>query len=228
MMKIYFGIAILLICSSVNAQYKKASFLNKSGRTYDLGFAGRFVSGRGSTVPGIYYSYGRDKGKKIFHWFDMELLLPTSFKYNTVDKNNAATIVTVTGKAKTGLAYRYNFAYYLTNVENTESKIKPFVTAGINVLIIGGGAGTYDYTPTQTDPEKRVEDSPFNYGCNAGLGGIYTLGEKIGIKMMAGYNLQTNLTNKNYGSDSYTYHTVFSSHPYIGIGIRFLMTGDGE
>ncbi len=118
MKKFYVGIVILLACSGAQAQYKKASFLNKSGRTYDLGFAGRFLSGGGGTVPGIYYSYGRDKGKRIFHWFDLEVLLPTRFTYNTVDKNNAETVVTVSGKSKLGIVYRYNFAYYLTDAEN--------------------------------------------------------------------------------------------------------------
>jgi hypothetical protein len=78
MRKIYFAVAILLAYSSTQAQYKKASFLNKSGRTYDLGFASHFLSGGGGTVPGIYYSYGRDKGKRTFHWFDLELLLYSS------------------------------------------------------------------------------------------------------------------------------------------------------
>lgn len=228
MKKIYFVIAIILAASSVNAQYKKASFLNKSGRTYDLGFIARFVSDRSSVVPGINYSYGRDKGKRIFHWFDLEVLLPTTFNYNTIDRANPATVVTVIGKSKLGLAYRYNFAYYLTNVENSESKFKPFVTAGVNFLIFGGGAKTYDYTPVQSDPAKLVESNPFNYGCNAGLGGIYALSEKVGIRVMAGYNLQKNLTPKKYESSANDYQTLFSSHPYIGVGVRFMMAGDGD
>jgi hypothetical protein len=228
MKKIYFGIAILLACTSTHAQYKKASFLNKSGRTYDLGFTGHFLSGGRGTAPGIYYSYGRDKGKKIFHWFDLEVLLPATFKYNTFDKANPATAVTVNGKSKLGLAYRYNFAYYLADAENTESKLKPFAAAGINFFILGGGAGDYEYTPAIADAEKVPDYNPFSYGCNAGLGTIYTLSEKIGIKVTAGYNLQGRFTAQKYTSNENSYYKVLSSHPYFGVGIRFIVTGDEE
>lgn len=229
MKKIYFGIAIILACSNVQAQYKKASFLNKSGRTYDVGFAGRFLSDGGGAMPGIYYSYGRDKGKHVFHWFDLELLLPTKFKYNTVDLDDATVPVTVSGKSRLSLLYRYNFAYYIINTENTESKIRPFVTAGINFLIAGGSAKTYDYTPEETSPLKiPAYGNNFSYGANAGIGGIYAISEKIGIKLMAGYNWQGQLSpdfNNNYGQILYK---TYSNHPYVSAGVRFVMTGDGE
>lgn len=229
MKKIYFGMAIILACSSVQAQYKKASFLSKSGRTYDLGFAGRFLSDGGGTMPGIYYSYGRDKGKHVFHWFDLELLLPTKFKYNTTDLNDEGTNVTVSGKSKISLLYRYNFAYYLLNTENSDIKIKPFVTAGVNFLILGGSAKSYDYTPENADPAKIPSfGNNFSYGANAGIGGIYSISEKIGIKLMAGYNWQGQVSpqfNSGYGNTNYK---IFSNHPYVGAGVRFVMTGDGE
>jgi len=224
MKRIYFGMAILLACSSVQAQYKKASFLSKSGRTYDLGASARFLSGGGGTVPGFYYSYGRDKGKRVFHWFDLEFLVPTKFNYNTNDKADPQTVVNVTGKSKFGLAYRYNLAYYLTNVENSESKLKPFVTAGINFLITGGTASTYDYTPSNADPSKIPLFSAFNCGANAGLGGIYSISEKIGIKLTAGYNWQGTVSTES-GSSVYN---VFGNHAYVGLGIRFVIVGDGD
>jgi len=228
MKKIYFGIAILLAGSSVQAQYKKASFLNKSGRTYDIGFAGHFLSGGGGTVPGIYYSYGRDKGKRVFHWFDLEVLLPTKFKYNTIDKSDLETPVTVTGKSKLGLVYRYNFACYLTNVENTESKFKPFITAGINFLLLGGNPQSAEISPSYADPVKMLTYDAFSYGANAGLGCIYTLSEKIGIKAIAGYNLQGQLSSDYNNQEEYSVYKVYSNHPYVGVGVRFVMTGDGE
>jgi hypothetical protein len=226
MKQIYLSIAVILACNIATAQYKKASFLNKAGRTYDVGFTGHFLSGGGGTMPGIYYSYGRDKNKRAFHWFDIEVLLPTKFQYTTYDKNNPEAPVTVKGKSKIGFAYRYNFAYYLINAETSGSKIKPFVTAGVNILAIGGG-GTidgYDYPPN-TDPEKIIDANPVSFGANAGLGAIYSFSEKIGIKLTAGYNLQAQMSPGNFNESSSVYK-VFSNHPYAGIGVRFVMTGN--
>lgn len=225
MKKIYVGIAIALLCSSAQAQYKKASFLTKSGRTYDLGVAGHFLNDGAGTRPGIYYSYGRDKGTKVFHWFDLELLLPTTFKYNTVDKEDPQTIVSVTGKSKLGLAYRYNFAYYVANTENSDAKIKPFVTAGINFLLVGAGAKTYAYTPEESDPVKVPHFEAFSCGANIGAGGIYAFSETVGLKFTAGYNFQTQIDTDQY-SKEYTAYKTFTNHPYVTFGVRFLMGGD--
>jgi hypothetical protein len=228
MKRIYLGLAILLACGTVQAQYKKASFLNKSGRTYDLGFSGRFLNDGAGTVPGFYYSYGRDKGKRVFHWFDLELLAPTKFHYATVDREEPSTIVNVTGKSKVGLVYRYNFACYLTDIENADTKFKPFATIGINMLLLGGNARTYEYSPKNSNPLKYVGYDNFSCGANAGLGGIYAMTEKIGIKFMAGYNLQTQVdpTSSANAPAGLTSYKVFTNHPYVGVGFRFLMSGD--
>jgi hypothetical protein len=217
--------AILLAGTHVDAQYKKASFLSRSGRTYDVGFSGRFL-GDGGTLPGVYYSYGSDRGKRIFHWFDLELLLPTKFSYQTVDKSESQIPVTVTGKSKLGLVYRYNFACYLTDVENSESKFKPFATLGINFLFFGGTAKSYEVSPEYANPTKMVGTSNFSYGANAGLGGIYELSDKLGLKVVAGYNMQGVVDGNDYISEGYTTYKVLPSHPYITVGLRFLMVGD--
>lgn len=230
MKKIYFCTAILLACSGVQAQYKKATFLNKSGRTYDLGLAAHFLSGGVGTFPGIYYSYGRDQGKRTFYWFDIEALLPTKFSYNTIDKNNPQTAVTITTKSKLSLAYRFNYAYYLADPENAASKFKPFVTAGINILITNSlDQAAYTSKPENTDPVKYADFSGFSYGANAGIGGIYALSEKFGLKVMAGYSLQFQKHNSEYTIDEgHTAFNVYSSHPYASVGVRFLINADGE
>jgi len=216
---------LLLATASANAQYKKASFLNKSGRTYDLGGSLRFVSDVESTVPGIIYSYGRDKGKRLFHWYDLELLLPSTFSYNTVDVNDNTIPVTVNGKSKVGLAWRYNLGVYFLSPES-ESKIKPFGTAGINVLILGGTAKSYTTTPEFSDPKDYVAGSGFSFGGNAGIGAIYAINEKFGIKATGGYNYQKLITpSEDYG-ESYKMKDIFSSHPYLTVGIRFTIPED--
>ncbi len=112
-------------------------------------------------------------------------------------------------------------------MENSESKFKPFATAGINILAIGGGANGYEYSPSDTDPEKIVDYNPVSFGANAGLGGIYSFSEKIGIKITAGYNWQGQASPGHYGQE-YSLYKVFSNHPYVGVGVRFVMNGNGE
>lgn len=229
MRKIYLCMVIFLICSVAQAQYKKASFLNKSGRTYDLGGIGHFLSGGAGTFPGIYYSYGRDQGKRTFQWFDLEVILPTKFSYNTVDKNNPRTAVTVTSKSALLFLYRYNFAYYLNNPENSESKFKPFVTAGVNIKLKTFNPTDYELKPANTEPAKIADFTGFSMGVNAGIGGIYALTEKFGIKVMAGYNLQYQKNPDGYSAiEGYTIYKVYANHPYVGLGIRFTINGDGE
>lgn len=224
--KIYVAIAIAVMCTGVQAQYKKASFLNKAGRTYEIGFAPHFIGKGVGTMPGIFYSYGRDQGKHFFYSFDLELLIPTKFTYTTYDQRDPLTPVTVTGKSKLGLGYRYNFSYYLVDPENDELKVKPFVTAGINFLLVGGGgARSFEYSPESTDPHKIPASSNFSYGANLGVGGIYSISQKLGLKFTGGYNFQGQF-NGDFNSDDYETFSAFPSHPYATIGIRFLMTED--
>lgn len=218
------GILILAVVSA-NAQYKKASFLNKTGRTYDLGGSMRFISDVKSTVPGIIYSYGRDKGKRLFHWYDLELLLPATFSFNSVDINDNSIPVHVEGKSKVGLAWRYNLGVYFLSPES-ESKIKPFATAGINVLLLGGTAKTYTVSPESANPKDLLAGSGFSLGGNAGIGAIYTLNSKFGIKATGGYNYQTLISqDEDYGG-TYKIKNIFDSHPYITLGVRFIVPED--
>ena len=228
MKPVYILLATMLACGTLHAQYKKASFLNKSGRTYDLGFSGRFLSGGGGAVPGFYFSYGRDKGKRVFHWFDLELLAPTKFHYTTADLSRPGSDVNVSGTTTMSLVYRYNLAWYLSDIENTETKFKPFVTAGINFLLKGRDARTVYFVPDNGDPAKYISYRNFNCGANLGLGGIYVLSERIGIKGAIGYNLQTQIAPLKIESGGYSVYNLFSSHPYIGVGVRFAMSGDDD
>lgn len=229
MRKIYLCMVILFVCSGVHAQYKKASFLNKSGRTYDLGGMGHFLSGGAGTFPGIYYSYGRDQGKRTFHWFDLEVILPTKVSINTVQSDNPSIPVTVNYKSRAAFIYRYNFAYYLNNPENSESKLKPFVTAGVNFLLTSVEPMTYETKPSGSNPAKSANFDGSSFGVNAGVGGIYALTENFGIKFTAGYNLQfKNKSSEYVPTDGTTVFNVYASHPYVGLGIRFLIKGEGE
>jgi hypothetical protein len=216
--------AMAFVCLSVNAQYKKASFLNKAGRTYDLGFTGHLISE--GMVPGIFYSYGKDNGtKRLFHWFDLELLLPSKFKYTTEDVDTKEA-VTVKGSSKVGLIYRYNLGCYLLDNTKEGAKFLPFVTGGINVLLLGGTAKDYTTSPENVNPVKVATNQNFSAGANAGIGMIYSFTSKFGLKAAAGYNYQYNKTPSSWSDGVYSVYNVYTSHPYVSVGLHFRMEND--
>jgi hypothetical protein len=49
-------IALTMLFVNAEAQYKKASFLNKTGRIYDIGVTYRLQNGERSSSPGFFLS----------------------------------------------------------------------------------------------------------------------------------------------------------------------------
>jgi hypothetical protein len=221
MRKIIILAMIALSCVNAEAQYKKASFLNSTGRTYDIGFAARFMGDGMSTMMGIHYGYGKDRGKRLFHWFDLELLLPTKFSYSTYSVDDPTVVGTVSGKTTIGLSYRYNLAGYLTDITKTDAKFKPFATLGLNIIIFGAKANEVEETPVLYIPKKTPFLTSFSFGGNAGLGCLYNFNPKIAMKFTAGYNFQSNTEEGNgLGQENYE---LYKSHPYLTLGVRFTM-----
>ena len=230
MKKNYLIALMVLLSINMHAQYKKASFLTKAGRTHDIGGAGHFINDGNVTLPGIFYSYGKESTeKRIFHWFDLELTLPAKFSYKTQDAVSQNP-VTVSGKSSTGLIYRYNLAYYLMDNSNADNKLLPFITAGINFTIAGTKIKTVVYSPESfTDVKKTPAADGGNAGANLGLGGIYNFTSKVGLKLTAGYSYQVNANANGFNQpDGYSIYNVFASHPYVTLGVRFRMDGDDD
>jgi hypothetical protein len=230
-MKKNFLIALSVLLSiNVHAQYKKASFLTKKGRTYDIGGAGHFISEGHSSVPGIIYSYGKENSeKRIFHWFDLELLMPAKFSYKT-EEFTTKTPVTVSGKSKLGLIYRYNLAYYLINNSNPDNKLLPFVTGGLNWVITSGNANEVYMPNISTDVKKKFMVSDGNLGASFGVGSVYNITSTFGLKLTAGYSYQLNVNagEDSYKSEGYSLYYVFPNHPYVTLGVRFRMDRDDD
>ena len=67
MKKCFLFIALTIFLTSIQAQYKKASFLNKTGRIYDLGTTVRLQGGERGTGIGFYFSYGKQSNTKRLH-----------------------------------------------------------------------------------------------------------------------------------------------------------------
>lgn len=218
----------LLICSVASqAQYKKASFLTKSGRTYDVGASAHFVTKSNSTAMGFVYSYGRDKGdKRAFHWFDLELTFPSKFSYTTKDLTTLEPI-SVSGKTSIGIFYRYNLGIYLTDNTKEDTKILPFATGGLNFSIKGIATKTVDNYEMlvyhDLDKNPILEDA-FSCGAHVGAGAIYKMTPKFGFKGVLGYNFQTNIASTSDDGNHTFYY--FTSHPFLTLGVRFTMDGD--
>lgn len=216
MKKISLILLLAVICFAANAQYKKASFLTKGGRTYEVGTQLHFLTNAHAVLPSINFAYGRDKpGKKAFHWFDLELLMPTKFHYSTTSTDAVPTPVTVNSKTGLTLNYRYNFAYYIVDKDKEDAKVFPFVTAGIGLSVAAKDYSVASVEPANKNP-SMYPGSVANASLSGGAGVIIKANDWLGIKIVGGYNATLGAEDKNF-------FLPYKSHPYLSIGARFLV-----
>jgi len=205
----------LVIFVAAGAQYKKASFLNKTGRIYDIGATMRVLGNERSSAFGFFLSYGKEGEKRIHHWYDTEVVLGSDFRYTTVSSYNANTPVVVSGKTGSDISIRYNWGYFLTDQSDAETKFAPFVNLALGYTG-SWGYGTVSFSPDEY-PEKNVETqtSAFVYGGGAGI--VYRFSDLVGIRLSAAY----------YGIlDGKPSSTVFPklvNHPAVNFALRFKM-----
>jgi hypothetical protein len=205
------------------SQYKKASFFERAGRTYDVGFSARLLGGGNSMRPCIQIGFGRDAGNRFFQWSEFEIWMGHKFNYMTVNYDVPPTAVKVNGKSKTGLGYRVNLAYHLLDPTKEGNKFHPYVTMNIGALM---QISSEEYTLT-TEPdngysiEKYPDEESFVFGVGGGLGMLYDVAKTISLRVAAGYTYQNNF--KKTSSELEAPFKMSPSHPYVSIGVRFLM-----
>lgn len=208
-------------CSVLSAQYKKASFFDKSGRTYGIG--GQLYAlgdGKGS-VFGLNLSFGRDQaGKRLFSFWEFRFIPGYDFSYETVDE--FAEPITVTGKSKLQWIYALNYGWYILKNEE-EQVFKPYITAGLNFVILGG-LKEVSYYDTYTSPLKQVPSQNFSCGIGGGAGGIFNLSSNWQVKLEGGYTLQGNLNSE--ADNSAEVYNLLTSHPYASVGIRYRIVSE--
>jgi hypothetical protein len=201
------------------AQYKKASFFQRGRKT--IGFtAGVKLYKDGVTAsPGICLTYGNDKGKnRIFHWWDLDYTAGSKFSYTTRDNYVPAATVNVNGKVKGSLFIAYNWGFYLRDNKKEENSFLPFIKLGVNALLAGQGILDFTISPSGSSPVKQPEyQSSGNIGGDIGAGCLYKFTDRIGLQANAGYRLM--LANDAKETIFYT----ITDHPYINVGIRFLL-----
>jgi hypothetical protein len=218
MKKIIFTFILLACFTGLFAQYKKANFFGQEGRTY--GFGTQFYSmGDGKkSVLGYNLSFGRDQDeKRLFYFWEIRMLPSYEFKYKTEDYND--NTVTVTGKSKLQFVWAMNYGYYILPNE-ADRVFKPYVTAGLDILVFGG-AKTFD--DAYYDVKKKPAERTFNIGIGGGVGTMIGIGGNWSVKLEGGYNYHYNLDP--YDGDDQPYF-LYTSHAYGSAGIRYRLALD--
>jgi hypothetical protein len=214
----------LLLATGAQAQYKKASFLQKDGRIYDVAGVMRLNSGGRSSSSGLLLAYGREfPGKRLHYWSEFELASGTKYNYNTT---SFGTPVTVSGKSKTSFSFRVNLGCYILE-NNDENKLMPFLNLMTGYVFAGGGSGVDGYTVTPSGVGSPFIQPSENENGRLYLGGggglIYRITNVINLRANAGYSYITSFL----GSSEDIFETL-TSHPYVNLGIRFRIIRNDE
>jgi hypothetical protein len=219
--KIMLAVTMIMASYTTIAQYKKASVLEKDGRTYELGLAGHFMNKGRSATQGIYLGIGKETNKKLFFWYDLELLLPAKFKTTGIEYLSQA-VQPITGKTKLGFILRYNWGYFLTDNNKEDGKIFPFLTFGLNYKL--GGGLTLDAANANVGYENfAAPEFSGSAGLNLGGGSIFNLSKNFSIKLTGGYNYQLpkSIFESSSGGGTNIEYADFISHPYATVSVRF-------
>ncbi len=234
MKKLFLLIVLFAAITTSQAQYKKASFLNKKGRTYDLGLTSRVLGGGNSVALGFNFSYGKERSdKRLFHWWDLDYTLGNKYNYNTSTKVFAGsggasveTPIKVSGKTGANLAWRYNLAYFLLNNGNEDNKLLPFVHLSIGTILSMQSKLDYTTSPTANAlPQKQVLPSVGAWTAGAGAGAIYRVNEGFGVKLTATYYGTLGTENSENSTDIFR---TLPNHISVSVGAHWLLDRDND
>ncbi|HEX6432567.1 MAG TPA: hypothetical protein VF008_32960 [Niastella sp.] len=205
MQKIYLTILVLFISLSGIAQYKKASYFEKEGRTYGLGTRFYALGDGIGTQRGYTLSFGRDSdGTQWFTGWELQYLPSYSFEVQKTDYNGVNK--TIRGITKPSLFYSYNFGYFLLKNKNAEQKIKPYLTAAFTGKFLGG--------IKESSEDDDNADRQFGLSIGGGAGLFYYLKPWVALHAEGGYTYQFDFATED------TYN-VLPKHPYVSVGFRF-------
>ncbi len=215
--KICTSALLIMLCFSLSAQYKKASFFDKEGRTYELGSQlYNFGDGKGSPI-GFKIGFGRDQdGKRLFTCWELQFIPSYKYSYTTTDENDESVLVN--GTSKNQFIYAFHYNYHLLKNNEEGRKVQPFVTAGFNI-VLSSGSKTESRTPASAyNLKKEVVGQAVNAGIGGGIGTLINFTPKIGLKLQGGYNYQVHIGTYDFEGKGYY---MFTTHPYVNAGIRY-------
>ena len=211
------------------AQYKKASFLNKEGRTHEIGTNISFISnGGGTPVLSIVYSGSLETDKKLSLFSDIEIMLKGKFSFNAEYYNNIAVTETgkLTGQTPAYLIVKYGAQYRFINTDNSEeAKLVPYVRLGL----LYGLSFSSDYKLRDKDgnyvsegnsnPPTPEQETPF--GLEVGGGVTYYFTKNIGVKAGANYRQFISINRINDAGNADNTFYPLKSNPCISISLKF-------
>jgi hypothetical protein len=230
MKKIMMAVTVALVCVNATAQYKKASFLNKSGRTNELGFAMSFIpNGGGAPVKSLFYSGSLEGSKRVSLLTDIEFMLKGKFAYTTqYFEPNTVNLITgkLTGQSGSYLLFKYGVQYRFINPAKTEeTKLVPYLKLGIMVGL--GFKKDYQLTDNNgnsfnfTEVTPTISDVETPFGLEGGAGATYYITKNLGIK--AGVNYRQVILSKGLAEEisGEKVYSVFKSNPSIAISLKY-------
>lgn len=187
-------ILTLTLCCFVSvtlcAQYKKAGFFDKEGRTYELGTNFSFLGLTESPAVSLLYSASLETSKKLSGFMDLELMLPSKFHYYAqYNVNGTPTSGMIAGQIPNVLLIKYGAQYRFINPEKAEeTKLVPYARLGLlggfifsnnYKLKAANGDEIEQYNLSPTPPQEM---SSF-WGLEGGIGATYYFTEKFGLKV---------------------------------------------
>ncbi len=221
-----FLLSILFVCSSVAAQYKKASFFTKNGRSYSFHAGQRFGSTGVTSITnfGITISIYKQE-KKFFSGWGLEWLGSSNYSYssNLLSDPAGTPPTTLSGKVPGGLGFNYHIGYNFGDVFDEELKTIPFIRLGaetiINRLYIGEGR-LYDSYEQPTSEFASV-------GIDFGGGLSYRVSKNWSAIGHLGYRININGTKKDsYSSRPKKDFNAMPSHLFFNLGMRYIVSID--
>lgn len=224
MRKLILILTVSCVSLTLSAQYKKASFFGKDGRTYELGTDVHFLGGGRNSPMGYKFAMGRDReGKRLFTSWEMGVISPISMEYKTTDYNNSE----VTVKCKTSYYYVFglNYDIHLLKNEGEFKRIQPFVHIGLNTILFGMRKEEQispEYV-AMYDLNKQIMSDEFSAGAGPGIGTLVNFTKKLGLKIHGGYVFQWNIKETGVSAEPYF---VFPSHPYASLTLRLRVEQD--
>lgn len=208
MKKINLTLLVLLIALSGIAQYKKASYFGKDGRTYGLSTRMYFLGNDIGTKRGYSLSLGKDAEGKQFFWGYQFQYIPSYSLFLSAPSSG----VNYSGyyNTKAQFIYTVNVGYFLLK-NDLDRKVKPYLMAAMGGKFFGG-------VKELDEVNDYVADSPFSYSLNGGAGLIYYITPWLGLQGEGGYSYQKAFSDSGKGY-------ILPKHPYAQAGVIFRIVG---
>ncbi len=227
MKQIKFLSVLVLFCATTFAQYKKASFFNKDGRTLELGTSLAFIpNGAGRPALCFNYTTSIESAKKISPYSELEFMPRMRFSFDGIGfSSTTGSYVSgkFTGTSPVYLLTRYGLQYRFANAESgNEAKLVPYVKAGLGV---GYGIGlNYSLRDnngniiSSDDTEPSVPEHELSFIAEPGAGATYYFTKKTGIKVGLSYmHVMQLIKNGNSQIEFFP----FRSHVKLNVSFKY-------